>query len=74
VDDIGLPSTLLGFVCVLLTGMLWTVTLTNPTPAPIGAELALTAIAGLMVVFHHVGKGRTAIAETLGGYAKFFPD
>jgi hypothetical protein len=44
-------STLLGCVCVLLTGTLWAVTLTNPTPAPMGAELALTAIVGLMIVF-----------------------
>jgi hypothetical protein len=67
-------STLLGCVCVLLTGTLWTVTLTNPTPAPMGAELALTAIVGLMIVFTIWGIGRTAIAETLGGYAKHFPD
>jgi hypothetical protein len=39
-----------------------------------GAELALTAIVGLMIVFTIWGIGRTAIAETLGGYAKHFPD
>jgi hypothetical protein len=41
---------LLRFVCVLLTVLLWAVTLiTDPTPGPITAAAALTAIVALII-------------------------
>jgi len=40
----------LRLVCVLLTAVLWVVTLiTDPTPGPITAAAALTAIVALMI-------------------------
>jgi hypothetical protein len=42
-------SRLLGFVCMFLTVLLWVVTLvTDPTPGPIAAAVALTAIVAVM--------------------------
>ena len=39
----------IGFVCVTLTIVLWVVTLmTDPTPGPIGAAIALTAIVAVV--------------------------
>jgi hypothetical protein len=44
-------SRLIGFICVLLTVTLWAVTIvTDPTPGPIAAAVALTAIVALMIV------------------------
>jgi hypothetical protein len=43
-------SRLIRFVCVLLTALLWAVTLaTDPTKGPITAAAALTAIVALMI-------------------------
>jgi hypothetical protein len=43
-------SRLLGFVCVLLTAVLWAVTvMTDPTPGPIAAAAALTVIVAAMI-------------------------
>jgi hypothetical protein len=43
-------SRLIRFVCVLLTALLWTVTLvTDPTSGAIAAAAALTAIVALMI-------------------------
>lgn len=43
-------SKALGFVCVLLTGILWIVTImTEPTPSAISAAAALTAIVAAMI-------------------------
>ena len=45
-----LASRLLGFVCVLVTVVLWAVTLmTDPTPGPIAAAGALTAIVAIVI-------------------------
>jgi hypothetical protein len=45
-------SKLLGFACVLLTVVLWAVTLTTDlTPGSIAAAGSLTAIVGIMIVF-----------------------
>jgi hypothetical protein len=44
-------SKLLGFICVLLTAILWAVTLmTNATPGSVAAAGSLTAIVGFMIV------------------------
>jgi hypothetical protein len=49
--DTRSQSKLLGFVCLLLTVVLWIVTiLEGPTPSSIGAAAALTAIVALAVV------------------------
>jgi hypothetical protein len=46
------PSKLLGFVCVLLTVILWAVTLTTePTAGSIAAAGSLTGIVGFTMVF-----------------------
>ena len=43
-------SSLIRFICVLLTALLWVVTLmTDPTKGPIAAAAALTAIVALMI-------------------------
>ncbi len=45
-------SKLLGITCVLLTVLLWAVTImTDPAPGPIAAAGALTVIVALMAVF-----------------------
>jgi hypothetical protein len=53
--DMSLVSKLLGFICLLLTIVLWAVTLTmDPTPHSIAAAGALTVIVGLIAVFSWV--------------------
>jgi hypothetical protein len=43
-------SRLIRFVCVLLTALLWAVTLTtDPTKGPVAAAAALTAIVALII-------------------------
>jgi hypothetical protein len=37
-------SKIIGFVCLILTIVLWAVTLADPTPESLGAGIALTAI------------------------------
>jgi hypothetical protein len=50
--DMRWASKFLAVVCVLLTVVLWAVTMvTDPRPGPIGAAAALTAIVAGMVVF-----------------------
>jgi hypothetical protein len=44
-------SKLLGVVCVLLTAVLWVVTIADPGPAPVAAALALTGIVAMMLIF-----------------------
>jgi archaellum biogenesis protein FlaJ (TadC family) len=54
--DMSLVSKLLGFICLLLTIVLWAVTLTtDPTPHSIAAAGTLTVIIGLIAVFSWVG-------------------
>jgi hypothetical protein len=49
-------SRILRFVCVLLTALLWAVTLiTDPTAGPIIAAAALTAIVALMIALTWLG-------------------
>jgi hypothetical protein len=46
----------LGFICAFLTIVLWAVTLaTDPTPGPIVAAGALTAIVAVMIVLTSLG-------------------
>jgi hypothetical protein len=43
-------SRLLGFVCVILTAVLWAITImTDPAPGPIVAAAALTVIVAAMI-------------------------
>lgn len=44
-------SKFLGFTCVVITIVLWAVTMTtDATPGPIGAAAALTAIVAVMIL------------------------
>jgi hypothetical protein len=48
----SLVSKLLGVVCVILTGVLWSITIaTDPTADAVGAAAALTAIVAIMIAF-----------------------
>jgi CDP-diglyceride synthetase len=54
--DMSPVSKLLGFICGLLTIVLWAVTLTtDATPHSIAEAGALTVIVGLIAVFSWVG-------------------
>jgi hypothetical protein len=45
----NLPSKIIGSVCVVLTVILWIVTLaTDPAPGPIGAAAAMTVIVAVV--------------------------
>lgn len=49
-------SKLLGFICAVLTVVLWVVTLaTDPTPGPIVAAGALTVIVAVMIALTALG-------------------
>jgi hypothetical protein len=48
---VGLASKLLGVACALLTIILWAVTLvTDPSPGPISAAVALSAIVAVVAI------------------------